>query len=110
MAIQPIDLQALFTQVEKVGKTQSAQREGAALQQEMQGIQLQRKTEQHIQSINKPQNMGEGAEKINDQNKQRQKPEEKKKKEAREKDSEQEETQAAVLYDPRLGRKIDISL
>ena len=44
MAIQPIDLQTLFTQVDKVGKAQSAQREGLAVQQAIQGAHLQEKT------------------------------------------------------------------
>jgi hypothetical protein len=66
MAIQPIDLQTLFTQIDKVGKAQSAQKEGLAAQQALQGVQLQRKTEEHIQSVNEAQDTGEGAEKIND--------------------------------------------
>jgi hypothetical protein len=61
MAIQPIDLQTLFTQIDKVGKAQSAQREGLAVQQAIQGVQLQRKTEEQIQSVNEAQDTGEGA-------------------------------------------------
>jgi hypothetical protein len=110
MAIQPIDLQALFTQVDKVAKTQTAQREGLALQQEIQGTQLQRKTEAHIQSVNEAQDMGDGAEKINDQNKQRQDSGKGKKKETRHDHSGQEQREAFVFNDPRLGKNIDISL
>jgi ABC-type Zn2+ transport system substrate-binding protein/surface adhesin len=110
MAIQPIDLQALFTQVDKVAKTQTAQREGLALQQEIQGTQLQRKTDAQIQSVNEAQNMGDGAEKINDQNKQRQDSSKEKKKETRHDHSGQEQRESFVFHDPRLGKNIDISL
>jgi len=111
MAIQPIDLQTLFTQLDKVAKTQTAQREGLALQQAIQGVQIQRKTEEHIQSVNETQNTGDdGVEKVKDQGSRRQESGEEKKKKAGQKESEQEETPSPVLYDPRLGRNIDISL
>jgi len=106
MAIAPIDLQAIFSQVDKVGKAQAAQREGQALHQAILGVQLQKKTEEHIQQVNEAQNMGDGAEKIGDQ-KQRQGGgnKEKNKREERE-----EENQVSVLRDPALGNTIDISL
>ena len=111
MAIQPIDLQTLFTQLDKVAKTQTAEREGHALQQAIQGVQIQRKTEEHIQSVNETQNTGDdGIEKVKERGSQRQDSGEGKKKEAGHRESEQEETPSPVLYDPRLGRNIDISL
>ena len=111
MAIQPIDLQTLFSQMDKVGKTQLAQREGAAIQHAIQGEQIQRKTEEHIQSVNEAQNMGDdGTEKVKDRASQRDGKEGGKKKENREKTPEQEEEQLPIIHDPRLGRKIDISL
>ncbi|MCL2270197.1 MAG: hypothetical protein FWC24_02525 [Treponema sp.] len=112
MAIQPIDLQTLFTQMDKVGKTQAAQREGQAIQQAIQGVQIQKKTEEQIQSVNETQNMGEdGTEKVKDRHSRREGKEsgDGKKKESRKKD-EEEKTQIPVISDPRLGRKIDISL
>jgi hypothetical protein len=110
MAIQPIDLQALFTQVEKVGKAQSAQREGLALQQDIQGAQIQRKTEEQVQSVNQTQNMGDGAEKVKDEKRQRQDSRGGKKKDAEQKDGDLEKAQTIVFHDPRLGKNIDISL
>ncbi|MDR2597181.1 MAG: hypothetical protein LBC76_07675 [Treponema sp.] len=107
MAITPIDLQTLFTQIDKVGKTQAAQKEGLALQQSMQAVQLQKKTNEHIQQINEAQNTGEGAEKINDHgggSGQNQKKSGKKKEQ-----EEEEKDTASVLNDPSLGNKIDIS-
>jgi len=110
MAIQPIDLQTLFTQLDKVAKTQSDQREGAALHQAIQGAQLQRKTEDQIKAVNQTQNMGEdGAEKVKDRGAQAHDGNGKGKKHEGEK-PDQEEAKAAVIHDPSLGRNIDISL
>jgi hypothetical protein len=110
MAIQPIDLQTLFTQVDKVGKTQNAQREGFAIQQEIQGAQLQRKTEEHIKSVNETQNTGEdGTEKVKERGAKGQDSENEKRKETGQNAPEKEETQAVTFSDPRLGRNIDIS-
>ena len=107
MGIAPIDLQTLFSQVDKVGKAQAAQREGQALHQAILGVELQKKTEENIQQVNEAQNTGDGAEKIKDQ-KQGQHgggSHEKNKREERE-----EEDQVSVLRDPTLGNTIDISL
>ena len=113
MAIQPIDLQTLFTQMDKVAKTQNAQREGLALHQTIQGVQIQRKTEEHIQSVNEAQNTGDdGTDKIKDRPSSRGGKEsgEGKKKETRGNTSKQDETRGPVISDPRLGKNIDISL
>ena len=112
MALQPIDLQTLFTQIDKIGKTQSAQREGLAVQQAIQGVQLQRKTEEHIQSVNEAQNTGEGAEKVKDRGSRGQDGggAQGKKKEQTPKDAGQDAGQTMVFRDPCLGRNIDISL
>jgi len=109
MAIQPIDLQTLFTQLDKVAKTQSDQREGAALHQAIQGAQLQRKTEDQIKAVNQAQNMGEdGAEKVKDRGAQAHDGGKGRKHESEKPD--QEEAKAAIIHDPSLGRNIDISL
>jgi hypothetical protein len=109
MAIQPIDLQTLFTQLDKVAKLQSTQREGAAMQQAIQGAQLQRRTEDQIKAVNEAQNTGEdGAEKVKDRGPQAHDGGKGKKQEGEK--PEQEEAKAAVIHDPSLGRNIDISL
>jgi len=111
MGIAPIDLQTLFTQLDKVGKTHVSQREGQSIQQAVQSIQIERKTEEQIQQINEAQNTGEGAEKIHDHG-QREGGGGKKgrgQKKDREEDDEDEE-QSLIFRDPNLGRKIDISL
>jgi hypothetical protein len=109
MAIQPIDLQTLFTQLDKVAKTQSNQREGVALHQAIQGAQLQRRTEEQIKAVNETQNMGEdGAEKVKDRGAQAHDGGKHKKQEGEK--PHQEEAKSAFIHDISLGRNIDISL
>jgi len=109
MAIAPIDLQTLFTQLDKVGKAVT-QREGQTIQQAVQSVQLQRKTEEHIQQVNEAQNTGEGAEKINDHRQQDHSGGNKKERKQREEGEGEDEGQSPVLKDLSLGRNIDISL
>ena len=106
MGIAPIDLQTLFTQVDKVGRAQVSQREGQAVQQAIHGIQIQNKTEAQLQQVNEAQNSGEGADKVNDQ-KRRNDNDNKKDESKKEKD--QDEQQLSYLRDPSLGNRIDIS-
>jgi hypothetical protein len=108
MAIQPIDLQTLFTQMDKVGKVQTAEKEGLAIQQAIAGTQLEKKNEQQIRAVNKPQETGDGVDKVNDHHEQKHQ-----KKENREKEAEEEiavERKSDYFKDPALGRNIDISL
>ena len=108
MAIAPIDLQTLFTQLDKVGRTHISQKEGQSIHQAIESMQIQRKTEEQIQQVNEAQNTGEGAEKVNDHG-HRQK--NSRNSEKRQKDeSDEAETRPSVLSDPSLGRNIDISL
>ena len=109
MAIAPIDLQAIFSQVDKVGKTQAAQKDGQALHQAIQGVQIQRKTEELIQQVNETQDTGEGAEKINDRTAKQNNDSKKQKKENDNSDENEEEKKPAFIRDPSLGNRIDIS-
>jgi len=109
MAIAPIDLQTLFTQLDKVGRTYASQREGQAIQQAVQGIQIQKKTEEQIQQVNEAQNTGEGAEKIKDRGHDQKQKQNSGKKNDRE-SKEEDEQPVSVLRDLSLGRNIDISL
>ena len=108
MAMQPIDLQTLFTQLDKVAKSQVQQREGLQIQATLNQIQSQKKAEEHIQSVNEAQDMGFGASQIKDENSQNQAQEQEKK-------EEKEAQKQGIIYkipsfkDPALGRNIDIS-
>ncbi|MDR2071915.1 MAG: hypothetical protein LBP60_00565 [Spirochaetaceae bacterium] len=109
MAISPIDLQTLFTQVDKVGKQEAAGREGAALLHSVQQARIQQQLDERIRSVNEAQNMGEGAESIRDEN--GGKPEHGNsgcRREGEEKAVEEETEE--VIRDPALGKNIDVSL
>ena len=61
MAIQPIDLQALFAQVGNVGKAQAAIRDGQQMQATLQQAQAQQKLEENVRSVNEAQEMGKDS-------------------------------------------------
>jgi hypothetical protein len=112
MAIQPIDLQTLFAQMDKVGKTQANQREGLQIQQSLQQVESQRKAEEQVQSVNEAQDMGDEAEQIKDDAGRRQRQDQDG---GRRASSEEEEEPGekgedpGLIRDPSLGRNIDIS-
>ena len=115
MAIQPIDLQALFTQLDKVGKAQAVQREGQQIQEALHQVESQRKLEQNIQSVNQSQEMGKEAETIKDENRRKgnqgtsAKNAAAKGKHEEEDNSEGGEEGRDLIRDPALGRIVDIS-
>ncbi|MDR1972277.1 MAG: hypothetical protein LBQ46_10205 [Treponema sp.] len=110
MAIQPIDLQTLFTQVEKVGKTQASQKEGVLIQQAIQSVQIQRRTDENIQSVNEAQDTGRGTEEISDRNARRRQAGEEDGHGDRDGGEEGEgKPKVPVFRDPALGRYIDFT-
>jgi hypothetical protein len=111
MAIQPIDLQALFSQLDKVGKVQASQKEGVQLQQAIQGAYVQQKTDERIQSVNESQDVSQGPEKAKDRSARRRGGRE---------DAEWRDggegggdtghgADPSVIQDPALGKHIDLS-
>jgi len=110
MAIAPIDLQTIFTQVDKVGRSQAAQSEGQSLAKSIQGAEIQRRTEEMINQVNEAQNTGEGAEKINDHNHRNNQGGRNDKRKQQEEEKSEEKIKLSVGRDPSLGNKIDISL
>jgi len=111
MAIQPIDLQALFSQLDKVGKSQTVLREGQHIQESIQQIQIQRKNEQNIHSVNQAQDMGEEAETIKDEKRQGSRENNGGARERQSQDKElfEADEKQDLIRDPALGRNIDIS-
>ena len=113
MAIQPIDLQTLFTQMDKVGKNQILQKEGLQIQATLQQAESQKKAEEQVRSVNQAQDMGYGTSKIKDENSHPQNPENAPEDEKKEKEEAKNNDTAAVknpyFRDPALGRNIDIS-
>jgi hypothetical protein len=113
MAIQPIDLQTLFTQLDKVAKNQANQREGLQIQQALQGDQLRRKIEERIRSVNESQDTGQGAEGVKDRSsrkRQDQEPPAPAEKEAGPGGPGDTDGEVpSVIRDPALGKNIDVS-
>jgi hypothetical protein len=109
MAIQPIDLQTLFTQVEKVGKSQAFQKEGLQIQEALQQVQSQKKAEEQVQSVNETQDSGDGAEKIKDGNSRQQAAGQDGEESDGEEEKPEETARQNLIRDPTLGRNIDIS-
>ncbi len=51
MPVSPLDLQTLFTQMDKVGREQSLQKEGAAIQQSVQGAVAAKRNEEQARTV-----------------------------------------------------------
>jgi hypothetical protein len=111
MAIQPIDLQALFTQVEKVGKEQANQKQGLQLQQSIQGAQEQQRTDHRIQSVNASQDTGQGPERVKDRSPRKHREYDGDGEAADEADQAdlRPESDSSVIRDPALGKNVDVS-
>jgi len=106
--MQPIDLQTLFTQMDKVGKNQIQQKEGLQIQATLQQVQSQKKAEEQVRSVNETQNMGYGVNGVKDEES---KQPDQKKKQKDEKTEEEEKTdtpKSGYFRDPALGRNIDL--
>jgi len=110
MAIQPIDLQALFAQLGTVGKTQAGMREAQQMQAALQQADAQKKLEESVRSVNEAQEMskesgtikeqeggktGQGGTRGSQHNKEDVPP--------------PEEKNSARISNPALGRNLDIS-
>ena len=109
MAIQPIDLQTLFTQMDKVGKNQAVLREGQQLQESLQQVQNQRKLEENVKAVNEAQEMGNEAGKIKDENRRNAQGDNSGVK-GRQPENEEppDDEKQDYISDPALGRNIDI--
>ena len=109
MAIQPIDLQTLFTQLDKVGKLQSNLKEGAQLQQALQSATHLKKAEERIRSVNETHDAGEGAEKIKDKDRRKGSAGGEERKRSADSEAEPSPDTAEIVRDPDLGKNIDVS-
>jgi hypothetical protein len=67
MAIQPIDLQTLFTQMDKVGKEQTVQKEGVVLHQAILGEQILKRSLEKQETVIATQDDDSVLENINDE-------------------------------------------
>jgi hypothetical protein len=101
--ILPIDLQTLFSQMSQVGKEQSVQKEGAAIQSSMQNMGLVKQAEQRDASVNESQDVGAGIESLKNEEKMKQE-----KKQGKKRQPEKDERKKEIFTDPALGHHVDI--
>jgi hypothetical protein len=104
MALQPIDLQILFSQLDSVAKDAAAQKDGLMLRAAITASALERKIEEKSRSVNEMRDSGEELETLNSEKKQN--PE----KNAGRKFAQKGGVQDAGPFfrDPSLGNYIDI--
>ena len=107
--MQPLDLQALFSQLDKVGRNQAFIRDGQQLQDALHQADTQRKLEQNVQSVNEAQNMGDEALTIKDENRDKSKDNPGTEKKNIKEEEEAKEERLSYYRDPALGRNLDIS-
>ncbi len=107
MGIQPIDLQTLYSQMEKVGKQQGAEQSGAIANRERQEEANRVDAEKRLNSVKSSESINNEKIAINDgtsskssmnQGKYRQ-----------EKAEEETEEEENYIQDPKLGRRVDVS-
>lgn len=108
MAIQPIDLQVLFSRLDQVGKEQAAQKDGQIHQQAVHGAEIARKAEQQDHSVNQTQEVEkDGVTQVKEEKKRRNPG--RKDGEENPKDEEKGEPEKEILREPHLGKNIDIT-
>jgi hypothetical protein len=110
MALSPLDLQTLFTQMDKVGRQEASQREGAAILQSIQQAKHQQQADEKVRSVNEAQGTGEGAEGIKDKNGGRQGQDGNRHNNTVENDEEKAREGDKIIRDPDLGMNVDVSL
>ena len=115
MALQPIDLQLLFSQLDNIGKDVSTQKDGALLRETIAGHRMELRNEIKTKSVNETQDTKEGLEKIDDrlkykQNKNNESGGHSKKGQKEETPENENATKFQMrLRDPSLGNYVDIS-
>ncbi|MFP4362340.1 MAG: hypothetical protein ACLFR1_00590 [Spirochaetia bacterium] len=107
MPIQPMDLQNLFMRMHEVSREQSVLKEGAHLQQTLQGSEIAKKAELKDHSVTETEDLGDGIEKTKDgeEKKEQRKNEEEK----REQEDKSGKKKKSYFDDPDLGHHIDIT-
>lgn len=112
MSVNPLELQTLFSQINRVGKQQALTKENDVLKQEILNSDIHKQGIKDSEEIPETKNLDEEFSKIKDEeNGKNQK--KKKKRNAGQLDNADEESQEEnqsqnVITDPKIGRKIDI--
>jgi hypothetical protein len=107
MAMQPIDLQILFSQLDSVAKEAAAQKDGLMLRGAINASVIEKKTEEKSRSVNEAHDAENGLEALNS-NKNQNSNRKNLKKKPHDEDSEQKGA-GQFFKDPSLGNYIDLS-
>jgi hypothetical protein len=105
MAIQPIDLQVLFSRLSEVGKEQAAQQAAVTRGQETAASEIVEEAEMQERAVNETEELQDGTENVNDESGSGSQAQA----EGESLAHEETEDEASIFDDPDLGRNIDIS-
>jgi hypothetical protein len=108
MAVNPIDLQAIFSQMNQVGKQESAVKDSEIIRQDQANLIVNKESIKDSEYIPDAKDISEGAGKIKDNEKKNNQKKRKKTDKNKEKNSNQNDKNESDLKDPELGQKIDI--
>ena len=109
MAIQPIDLQALFSQLANVGKTQAGMREAQQMQASLQQADAQKKLEESVRLVNEAEEMSKESGTIKEQHGGQTGQGGSRGKKQKNEAAPPEGENPALIRNPALGRNLDIS-
>lgn len=107
MGIQPIDLQTLYSQMEKVGKQQGAEQSGAIANRERQEEANRIDAEKRLNTVKSSESINNEKLTVDDNTNPKGSPYNQKYKKEREKDNDEEDEN--YIRDPKLGSRVDIS-
>jgi hypothetical protein len=105
MPLLPIDLQTMFSHMNQVGKEQALQKDVSPLQQSLQGSEIAKDSKEIDTTVNETDEVGEGLEKIKDEEKKKEQEQGKKQQKKKEQNNDKQEER---LKEPYLGHHIDI--
>jgi hypothetical protein len=107
MPLLPIDLQIMFSQLSHVGKEQAMQRDVLPQYQFVQGTEMVQKAEHDDSAVNQSQQLGEGPEKVKEQEEKEKRQHSKGQQKGEGGESSKEE-QRQIFEDPDLGHHVDL--
>jgi len=107
MPLLPIDLQIMFSQLSHVGKEQAMQRDVLPQYQFVQGTEMVQKAEHDDSAVNQSQQLGEGSEKVKEQEEKEKRQHSKGQQKGEGGESSKEE-QRQIFEDPDLGHHVDL--
>ncbi len=106
MGIQPIDLQTMFAQLDKISNSQVQQTQAAQVQAALKQEDIARKQTAAKAAVEEPSKLNDGLGSIKDQNRQNSRQQDKHKEHE---EKEPEEEKSYIYKDPSLGQHIDVS-